>query len=114
MIYALPGASFEATLTGAPTGLTGTIGVRILDNAGGTSLARQTTGISGVFKLLNGVLVCDRPPGDAEFAADEVHPAQIGRVNGREVGAVYSLRQSLVDLAAAAEGLAGELGPKKL
>jgi hypothetical protein len=46
MIYVVPGDNFEATLSGAPTGLTGTLGVRILDNAGGTTLARQTSGIS--------------------------------------------------------------------
>lgn len=46
MIYATPGSSIEATLSGAPTGLTGTLGVRILDNTGGTTLARQTSGIS--------------------------------------------------------------------
>jgi hypothetical protein len=46
VIYAAPGASFEATLTGAPTGLAGTLGVRILDNAGGTTTARATAGIA--------------------------------------------------------------------
>ncbi len=46
MIYAKPGQTFEATTSAAPTGLTGTMGVRILDNAGGTFLARQTTGIA--------------------------------------------------------------------
>jgi hypothetical protein len=45
-IYALPGATFEAALDGAPTGLTGTLGVRILDTPAGTSiLARTTAGI---------------------------------------------------------------------
>lgn len=46
MIYAQPEASFEATLAGAPTGLTGTLGVRLLDNGGGTTLARQTSGVA--------------------------------------------------------------------
>lgn len=46
MIYITPGNTFEATLSGAPTGLTGTLGVRILNNAGGTTLARTTAGIA--------------------------------------------------------------------
>lgn len=46
MIYAQPSASFEATVSGQPTGLTGTIGVRILDNAGATSSPRVTAGIA--------------------------------------------------------------------
>lgn len=44
-IYAAPGTSFEATVSNATTGLTGTLGVRITDGIGGTTLARQTTGI---------------------------------------------------------------------
>lgn len=46
MINASPAATFEATLTGAPTGLTGTMGVRILDNAGATTTGRVTAGIA--------------------------------------------------------------------
>ena len=45
MIWVAPGATFEATLQGATTGLTGTIGVRILDGAGATTVARSTSGI---------------------------------------------------------------------
>lgn len=45
MIYAAPGASFEARIDGCPSGLAGTIGVQILDNAGGVALARVTEGI---------------------------------------------------------------------
>src|SRR4051794_23381022 len=46
MIYSAPGVTFETTLSGAPTGLVGTLGIRILDNAGGTALARTTAGIA--------------------------------------------------------------------
>lgn len=45
MIYAQPGATFEATVSNAPTGLVGTLGVRIMDGQGATVLARATTGI---------------------------------------------------------------------
>ena len=41
-----PGASFEAVAAGFATGLTGTIGVRIIDNAGATTTARATAGIT--------------------------------------------------------------------
>ncbi len=44
-IYADPGASFEASVSNAPTGLVGTIGVQILDGAGGTTVTRSTAGI---------------------------------------------------------------------
>jgi hypothetical protein len=46
MITTPPNTSFEATVGGMPTGLTGTIGVRILDNVGGTTSTRVTTGIA--------------------------------------------------------------------
>lgn len=45
MITVAPSASFEATALFA-TGLTGTLGVRILDNAGATTTARATVGIA--------------------------------------------------------------------
>lgn len=41
-----PAATFEATCEGFASGLTGTIGVRILDNAGATTTARVTAGIA--------------------------------------------------------------------
>lgn len=41
-----PSSTFEATASGFATGLTGTIGVRILDNAGATTTARVTAGIA--------------------------------------------------------------------
>lgn len=46
MITAAPSSTFEATASGFATGLTGTIGVRILDNAGATTTARVTAGIA--------------------------------------------------------------------
>lgn len=47
MIFCAPSATnVEATVTGMPTGLTGTIGVRVLDNQGVTTTARTTSGIS--------------------------------------------------------------------
>lgn len=46
MLYVAPGSTFEAVLSGAPTGLTGTLGVRLLDNAGAEALARTTSGIT--------------------------------------------------------------------
>lgn len=58
MIYARTAATFTATLEGAPTGLTGTLGVRIENTDGTTAVARHTTGItelqagSGVYAAL--------------------------------------------------------------
>jgi hypothetical protein len=57
VIYVAPGASFEAVVQGFPTGLTGTIGVRIRDNQGADALARTTAGIaedianSGIYRV---------------------------------------------------------------
>lgn len=39
------GASLEAIVSGFTTGLVGDVGVRLLDNAGGTTTARTTSGI---------------------------------------------------------------------
>lgn len=47
MIYAQPGSSFSASVVGFPTGLTGTIGVRVVNAVtGATAVARATAGIS--------------------------------------------------------------------
>jgi hypothetical protein len=57
MIYVAPSASFEAVVQGFATGLTGTIGVRLIDNTGATSIARTTVGItefpasSGIYQV---------------------------------------------------------------
>lgn len=50
-LYIQKGASFEATAEGFASGLVGTLGVRILDNIGGTIIPRQT---SGIIELLAG------------------------------------------------------------
>lgn len=44
-IYANPAAPFEATINAGQTGLTGTLGVRILDGDGATTTPRTTAGI---------------------------------------------------------------------
>lgn len=47
MIYAQPGATFAASVVGMPSGLTGTIGVRVINSTtGATAVARATAGIS--------------------------------------------------------------------
>jgi hypothetical protein len=46
MIRAAPGAAFEAYVSVFPSGLAGTLGVRIRDGAGGDFLARTTAGIA--------------------------------------------------------------------
>jgi len=45
VIYAEPSASVEAVVNWGTTGLTGTLGVTILDNIGGTTTGRSTAGI---------------------------------------------------------------------
>lgn len=44
-IYAAPGTTFEATSSNVTTGLTGTLGVRIMDGQGNTTTARTTDDI---------------------------------------------------------------------
>lgn len=44
-IYVAPSTQFEATATGFPSNLAGTIGVRIVDNTGTTVVARTTSGV---------------------------------------------------------------------
>jgi hypothetical protein len=58
MLYAQPGATGEEAVAGNfPTGLSGTIGVTILDNVGGTFLARTTKNAdnSNIRELVAGV-----------------------------------------------------------
>jgi hypothetical protein len=66
-IYTPPGATIEATLGGAPTGLTGTLGVRVLDNAGATTIARATAGIT------------EFPAGSGFYAATLTAPVVAGQ-----------------------------------
>ena len=42
MITTSPSTTYEATVDFGTTGLTGTLGVRVLDNAGATTTARTT------------------------------------------------------------------------
>lgn len=46
MISALPSATFDAYLQGAPTGLVGTVGVKITNASGSVITARTTSGIA--------------------------------------------------------------------
>lgn len=48
MIYAQPGSSFTASLENASTGLTGTLGVQILNHEGTVVFARKTAGITEI------------------------------------------------------------------
>jgi len=68
-----PSATFEATCSGFASGLTGTIGVRILDNAGVTTTARVTAGIaeypanSGIYYVS---MIAPATPGQYTIAWD--------------------------------------------
>jgi hypothetical protein len=67
MIYAAPGATFEASAEGAPTGLVGTIGVQIIDTPGGpVVLARTTAGIA------------ENPAGSGIYSVELVAPDDAG------------------------------------
>ncbi len=46
MIYTAPSTTFEAIADGFATGLVGTIGIRVRDNAGNDTIARTTAGIA--------------------------------------------------------------------
>lgn len=46
MIYVQANQAFEAVTSGWPTGLTGTLGVRVIDNTGTTVVARATAGVA--------------------------------------------------------------------
>lgn len=67
MIYARPATPFDATLQAAPTGLVGTLGVRIIDQPAGTTIAaRVTSGIS------------EQPPGSGIYSTSLVAPSLAG------------------------------------
>jgi len=65
-LYVNPSTSFEATAL-FDTGLTGTLGVRIIDNAGNTTLARTTTGIA------------EYPASSGIYAVTLTSPATVGQ-----------------------------------
>lgn len=67
IITARPGESFDARVTGFPSGLVGTVRVRILDNEGGTTLAATAAGI------------IEDPAGSGSYATTLVAPAEGGQ-----------------------------------
>jgi hypothetical protein len=73
-LYIQKSSRFEATVGGFASGLVGTLGVRILDNVGGTTIPRTTTGItelvpgSGVYAA---VLTAPAVPGDYSIVWDD-------------------------------------------
>lgn len=66
-VTAAPSASFEAVAAGFATGLTGTIGVRLIDNAGATTTARSTASIT------------EYPAGSGIYAKTMTAPATAGQ-----------------------------------
>lgn len=67
MIFAKPSTSFESTATGFTSGLVGTIGVRVTDGVGGTTIARTTSGI------------VETPAGSGVYVATLTGPANVGQ-----------------------------------
>ncbi len=65
-ITAAQGQSFEATLTGAPTGLVGVLGVQVVDGVGGVTVPRTTAGI------------VESPAGSGVYTATITAPAVVG------------------------------------
>jgi hypothetical protein len=66
-IYVAPSTAFEATAQNFPTGIAGTIGVRVVDNAGATVTARTTAGI------------VEHPAGSGIYGATLTSPAVAGQ-----------------------------------
>lgn len=72
MIYASAGSTFEAVVDGFPTGLVGTLGVRILDTPGGAVvLARTTAGIA------------EAPAGSGLYGVSLTAPVAVGSYSQR-------------------------------
>lgn len=67
MIFAKPSTSFESTATGFTSGLVGTIGVRVTDGVGGTTIARTTSGI------------VETPAGSGVYVATLTAPVNVGQ-----------------------------------
>lgn len=67
MIFAKPSTSFESTATGFTTGLVGTIGVRVTDGVGGTTIARTTSNI------------VETPAGSGVYVATLTAPTNVGQ-----------------------------------
>jgi hypothetical protein len=76
-IYAQKGTGFEATVQGFNSGLVGTLGVRVIDNVGGTTTPRQTTGISELIAgsgLYGVTLIAPQVPGEYSVVWDDGQP----------------------------------------
>lgn len=67
MIFVKPSKTFEASAFNFTTGLVGTIGVRVVDGQGGTSIARTTSGI------------VESPSGSGVYTATLTAPADVGQ-----------------------------------
>lgn len=67
MIFAKPSTSVESTATGFTSGLVGTIGVRVTDGVGGTTIARTTSGI------------VETPASSGIYVATLTAPANVGQ-----------------------------------
>jgi len=87
-LYIQVNSRFEATATGFATGLVGTLGVRILDNQGGTTIART---VSGIIELA---------PGSGSYAATLSAPAIPGDYtvywDDGQVGPQHSAAEDLI------------------
>jgi len=99
-----PGQVFEAVLSGAPTGLTGTIGVRLLDNVGGTTTARTTSGI------------IEYPASSGQYSVQMTAPATAGQYsifwdNGTTTPTTTASEDLIVSYSAGSTGtrLSGDL-----
>lgn len=67
MIFVKPSKTFEASASGFNSGLVGTIGVRVVDGQGATSIARTTSGI------------VESPAGSGVYTATLTSPADVGQ-----------------------------------
>ena len=67
MIFVKPSKTFEASATNFNTGLVGTIGVRVTDGQGGTTINRTTSGI------------VESPSGSGIYTATLTAPAAVGQ-----------------------------------
>lgn len=87
-LYVGPSASFEVVAQGFTTGLTGTIGVRIDDGAGGNTTARSTASIT------------EYPSGSGIYMKTLTAPSIEGTYNVVwDDGTNYAVEQVVVDTA---------------
>jgi hypothetical protein len=112
-IYAQPGASFEAAVSGFPTGGVGSVGVRIGNGVGGTVTARTTAGVvefpagSGIYLATltapatagQYVVVWDTPDGggayDVQALTVNSTGAQVASPSGLDLVALADVRGEL-------------------